>query len=146
MATKPLDIKKKIVFEEALQQFLLFVFSIGGLAIATFSFAVASLFFGAYQLPVFDTILQIGNGFLFQDIPASPHNDFVFLNLRLPRIILGLAVGATLATSGAALQALFRNPLADPGLVGVTSGAMVFTVAGNVSLQPLILIAKRYAH
>ena len=43
--------------------------------------------------------------------------------IRLPRTLLGLAVGAVLALSGVAMQGLFRNPLADPGLVGVASGA-----------------------
>lgn len=47
----------------------------------------------------------------------------VFLNIRLPRLILGLLVGAALAVSGAVMQGLFRNPLADPGLVGVSAGA-----------------------
>lgn len=43
--------------------------------------------------------------------------------IRLPRVVLGALVGAALAVSGAALQGLFRNPLADPGLLGVSSGA-----------------------
>ncbi|AHF93813.1 ABC transporter permease [Opitutaceae bacterium TAV5] len=43
--------------------------------------------------------------------------------IRLPRVVLGVLVGAALAVSGAALQGLFRNPLADPGLLGVSSGA-----------------------
>ena len=47
----------------------------------------------------------------------------VVLNIRLPRVLLGLLVGAALAVSGALMQGLFRNPLADPGLVGVSSGA-----------------------
>lgn len=47
----------------------------------------------------------------------------VVLNIRLPRVLLGLLVGAGLAVSGALMQGLFRNPLADPGLVGVSSGA-----------------------
>lgn len=45
------------------------------------------------------------------------------LSLRWPRVVLGALVGATLATSGAALQGLLRNTLADPGLLGVSSGA-----------------------
>jgi iron complex transport system permease protein len=47
----------------------------------------------------------------------------VLLFVRLPRIVLALLAGAGLAVSGAALQALFRNPLADPGLLGISSGA-----------------------
>ena len=47
----------------------------------------------------------------------------VVLGIRLPRLLTGLLVGAALAVSGALMQGLFRNPLADPGLVGVSSGA-----------------------
>ena len=47
----------------------------------------------------------------------------VFEQIRLPRVILAGLVGASLAISGASLQGLFRNPLADPGLIGVSAGA-----------------------
>ncbi|QYY34392.1 iron ABC transporter permease [Ruficoccus sp. ZRK36] len=49
--------------------------------------------------------------------------DTVVWDLRLPRIVLGLAVGAGISLAGAAMQGLFRNPLADPGIIGVSSGA-----------------------
>lgn len=47
----------------------------------------------------------------------------VLSSIRLPRILLAAIVGASLAVSGAAMQGLFRNPLADPGLIGISSGA-----------------------
>ncbi|OSM95034.1 iron ABC transporter [Lonsdalea populi] len=47
----------------------------------------------------------------------------VWFNIRLPRVLLAVLVGVALALSGAAMQGLFRNPLADPGLLGVSSGA-----------------------
>lgn len=53
----------------------------------------------------------------------------VFTEIRLPRTILALFVGATLALSGAVLQALFRNPLADPSLIGVSSGAALGAIS-----------------
>jgi iron complex transport system permease protein len=49
--------------------------------------------------------------------------ETVIWNLRLPRILLALAVGAGISLAGAAMQGLFRNPLADPGIIGVSSGA-----------------------
>ena len=52
----------------------------------------------------------------------------VLAAIRLPRLFTAVVVGAALAVSGAAMQALFRNPLADPGLIGISSGA-AFTVA-----------------
>ncbi|MBX3015569.1 MAG: iron ABC transporter permease [Caldilineaceae bacterium] len=53
----------------------------------------------------------------------------VLLAIRIPRVLLGSLIGAGLAVSGAALQGLFRNPLADPGLIGVSSGAALAAVA-----------------
>ena len=60
-------------------------------------------------------------------MPLAPEGleqaELILGQIRLPRTLLGLAVGAVLALSGVAMQGLFRNPLADPGLVGVSSGA-----------------------
>ncbi|MBJ6761113.1 iron ABC transporter permease [Myxococcaceae bacterium JPH2] len=58
----------------------------------------------------------------------EPVQEAVLLSIRLPRALLGMLVGAVLALSGAALQALFRNPLVDPGLLGTTGGASVGAV------------------
>ena len=56
--------------------------------------------------------------------------EYLIWHIRLPRIVLAVLVGGGLAVSGAAIQGIFRNPLADPSLIGITSGAMVFAVAG----------------
>lgn len=58
----------------------------------------------------------------------SLRDRIIILDIRLPRAVLGLLVGAALAVSGAVMQGLFRNPLADPGLVGVSSGASLGAV------------------
>ncbi|OUZ11150.1 ABC transporter permease [Aeromicrobium sp. PE09-221] len=55
---------------------------------------------------------------------------YVVSELRLPRTITGLAVGAALGTAGALIQAFSRNPLADPGILGVNAGAAFFVVLG----------------
>lgn len=65
--------------------------------------------------------------------PFEPRHESVLLGIRLPRAILAVVVGAGLALAGAALQGLFRNPLADPGLVGVSSGAAL-AAAGTIVL------------
>ncbi|MCS3805188.1 iron complex transport system permease protein [Chromobacterium alkanivorans] len=65
-----------------------------------------------------------GNGLAWPDF-----SDPLLTQLRLPRIAAALGVGAALAASGAALQALFRNPLADPGLIGTSSGAALAVVS-----------------
>ena len=52
----------------------------------------------------------------------------VLWNLRLPRLLLGLGTGAALGASGTALQGIFGNPLADPGILGVSGGASLGAV------------------
>lgn len=64
--------------------------------------------------------------------------DVIILDIRMPRTLLGLMVGATLAVSGVILQGLFRNPLADPGLLGVSSGAGLAAVLVIIGL-PIFL-------
>jgi len=81
--------------------------------------------------------------------PLLLRDRTIILEIRLPRLLLGALVGAGLATSGAILQGLFRNPLADPGLVGVSSGAglaaVLVIVLGGTSLAPLLAVAGIYA-
>ncbi|WP_246274259.1 FecCD family ABC transporter permease [Hyphomicrobium sulfonivorans] len=75
--------------------------------------------------------------------------QLVLLDIRLPRTLLGIFVGASLAIAGAIMQGLFRNPLADPGLVGVSSGAALFAVAtivlGNGIAAPILAPLGIYA-
>jgi len=59
-------------------------------------------------------------------------SQLVVMNIRLPRLLLGATIGAALAISGALMQGLFRNPLADPGLVGVSGGAGLAAAAAIV--------------
>ncbi|TMP76697.1 iron ABC transporter, partial [Pseudoalteromonas ruthenica] len=63
---------------------------------------------------------------------ANSLQNAVIWEIRLPRLLLTMAVGAGLAASGAAMQAIFRNPLADPGLIGITSGAALGAIAAIV--------------
>ena len=60
---------------------------------------------------------------------ASELQQTLFVEIRLPRVILAAPAGAGLALAGASLQGLFRNPLADPGLIGVSGGAAVGAIA-----------------
>jgi iron complex transport system permease protein len=66
-------------------------------------------------------------------LPAAHARDAAILTvIRLPRALLAIAVGAGLATAGVVMQGLFRNPLADPGLIGVSAGAALAAVAALV--------------
>lgn len=63
---------------------------------------------------------------------VDEQHDAILWIIRLPRVLLGALVGAALGVAGAALQGVFRNPLADPGLIGVASGASLGAVAAIV--------------
>ncbi|HJE25025.1 MAG TPA: iron ABC transporter permease [Methylorubrum populi] len=95
-----------------------------GLALLLAAILLLSLGSGAVRIPpgrVLDILLQ--GGASGAGDPTLARDALVVLNIRLPRTLLGLMVGAGLAVSGALMQGLFRNPLADPALVGVSAGA-----------------------
>lgn len=62
----------------------------------------------------------------------QPQDRVIMFDIRLPRLFMGILVGAALAVSGAVMQGLFRNPLADPGLVGVSAGASLGAISAIV--------------
>ena len=76
----------------------------------------------------------------------TPFQDMlwqIWLNIRLPRVLMAVLVGGALALSGGVMQGLFRNPLADPGLLGVSSGAalaVAFSVVLPLALPPLLAL------
>jgi len=88
---------------------------------------------GAYPITPAQLLRLLGEA--ITGTPGASAESLVFFNIRLPRLLLGVAAGAGLGLSGALMQGLFRNPLADPGLVGVSSGAALAAaaviVAGN---------------
>ena len=89
----------------------------------------ASLGLGWLQLPVGAT-------------PVHPNADATLWVIRFPRIAMAMVVGASLATAGVVMQGVFRNPLAEPGVVGVSSGAAVgasaIIVFGGAGLSPIV--------
>lgn len=91
-----------------------------------------SLCVGAYSIS-FQEIISILKIWLSAE-EVDENSLFLIGQIRLPRIILGLLVGAALAISGASIQIVFRNPLAEPGLIGVSSGAM-FMAASFIVLK-----------
>ncbi|WNI19546.1 FecCD family ABC transporter permease [Actinacidiphila sp. ITFR-21] len=92
--------------------------AVGLLALVT----LASLALGAKEIP----LGQVWHGLFHY---AGTDDDVVVRGLRLPRTLLGLLAGAALGVAGAAMQALTRNPLADPGLLGVNAGAAAAVVS-----------------
>lgn len=70
--------------------------------------------------------------------PAPAHVEMIIYDLRLPRSLMCMIVGATLALCGAVMQGLFRNPLAEPGIIGVSSGAGLGAGLAIVIFSPLM--------
>lgn len=95
---------------------------LAALAAAVVIAIVLGLFIGSIAVP-FDAVIHALTGATSGD-PTS----ILIRELRLPRVLMAALVGGALATAGTAMQGLFRNPLADPGLVGVASGAAVSAV------------------
>ncbi|MHA3788551.1 FecCD family ABC transporter permease [Flavobacterium hauense] len=87
--------------------------------------AVVSLYMGVY---VFEkhTPVEILSGIINNDGSISDSDRFVLMDLRLPRIVMGILIGSALSVSGTCLQGMFRNPLATPDLLGITAGASLF--------------------
>ena len=97
-----------------------------------------SLRFGAVQVPLLCAWPSLWSSAESQPSPGCPDAELVraVFSLRLPRVVLAVCVGSGLGLSGAALQALFRNPLVDPGLIGVSSGAALFAAVLMVLGRP----------
>jgi iron complex transport system permease protein len=93
---------------------------------------LAGVMTGAYELSAADLwYTLIGR--------AEELEQFLVWQVRIPRLLLAVVVGAALAVTGAATQGLFRNPLAEPTLIGVTSGAMLFAVTMLVFSAELLV-------
>jgi len=79
--------------------------------------SIAGLLVGFVNLPVGDTISALFG------ISDDEKIKLIVQEIRLPRLLMGLLIGASLGMAGAALQGLLRNPLADPGVIGISSSA-----------------------
>ncbi|BAO83785.1 ABC-type Fe3+-siderophore transport system, permease component [Serpentinimonas maccroryi] len=96
-----------------------------GLGVALLASLIWSSGQGAFGLPLRELPAVLAAAFTTYWWPGAERSaaELVFFNIRLPRLVLAVAAGAGLGVAGALMQGLFRNPLADPGLIGVSSGA-----------------------
>lgn len=93
-----------------------------------------SLRYGAKSFDLFELMNAIPLG-------HSDSKHSIFFDIRLPRVLASLLVGAALATSGLIMQAITRNPIADPGLLGINSGAALFLAIGYALFHSLHYIS-----
>lgn len=96
---------------------------ITGLALLLFTVMTVGIWMGVTDIPVL-TVVKILFHHIF-NIPdaANPAQQAIIVKVRAPRVVMAALVGAGLATSGCALQGLFRNPMADPWALGISNGA-----------------------
>lgn len=108
--------------------------------------ALLAMAVGRYSVPL-DHVVQILTGQLAPiPIQASGTEQNVVLLVRLPRVLLALLVGGGLAIGGAALQAIFRNPLVSPEIIGVSAGASFGgALALLLALGPFLLVGGSFA-
>ncbi|SMC83041.1 FecCD family ABC transporter permease [Primorskyibacter flagellatus] len=105
----------------------------GGLALCLAVLAFGAVMIGPYGLTPTQTLAALsGRG--------DPQAQIVVWNIRLPRVAAALLVGAALAAAGASYQALFRNPLVSPDILGVSAGAGLGAVAGIFLSLPVAAI------
>ncbi|MFL9842906.1 FecCD family ABC transporter permease [Flavobacterium rhizosphaerae] len=109
--------------------------------------AVVSLYNGVY---VFEkhSFSEIFTGLFSPDSTIDPAERFVLVDLRLPRIVMGILIGSALAVSGTCLQGMFRNALATPDLLGITAGASLFaaiTIVLGKYIKPYIPEVMHYS-
>jgi iron complex transport system permease protein len=94
-------------------------------ALAAIASVIAGLCIGAFPVGFGQLLSAVG----LSSEPLDATTAAVLYAIRAPRVIAAFTVGAALAAGGAAMQSLFRNPLADPGLLGVSSGAALAAVS-----------------
>lgn len=117
------------------------------LVLASVAAVLVSVANGAADASVFDVASALLSGNASDALAAR--DRIIIFDIRLPRAIMGFLVGASLAVCGTAMQGLFRNPLADPGLVGVSAGAglgaVIMIVLGGTVAAPLYNLLGFYA-
>jgi iron complex transport system permease protein len=100
-----------------------------GLGIILFVAVIFSLTVGAVSIPARDVvIILLKNIGLASSAEVDATHEIVLTSIRFPRILMTLLIGGSLGISGAALQGLFRNPLVEPSLIGVSGGSAVSVV------------------
>jgi iron complex transport system permease protein len=96
-----------------------------------------SLGAGVIALPLEEALLSVADRLFGSEATSlKPHEQAIVLELRLPRTLLAVLVGFLLAQCGTVMQGMFRNPLADPGVIGVSSGAAVGAVLAIYFSEP----------
>jgi iron complex transport system permease protein len=111
------------------------------LAIVLFVVVVIALKLGAVPVSLYGLGRDLLQALIGQTSGISSDYGLIVIDIRLPRILLGMLVGASLAVSGTSFQALLRNPLADPYILGVSFGAAVGAILATI-LEPHLTLSN----
>ena len=96
---------------------------------------IISLTFGSEEIPT-DVVFRILFSQIFNLNENFEHNwDNIIWNLRLPGMLMAVLVGIALAAAGTTMQGLFRNPLADPFIIGISSGGAFGAIIGVIIIK-----------
>ena len=109
--------------------------ALGGLGLGLGLTCLVAMGVGSMGIPVADVLAILLSRLGIATGEVDPTLDAVLWMVRLPRVLLGACAGAALGVAGALTQGLFRNPLADPGLIGVSSGAAL-AAASSIAFAP----------
>jgi iron complex transport system permease protein len=105
---------------------------LAALLVLLLAFSVLAIAVGSEHFSVTTIVRVITSEFSNTTEGTSPEQRMIILNIRLPRLIMAIVVGAAFSVAGAAYQALLRNPLADPGILGISTGAALGAIASIV--------------
>ena len=114
------------------------------LAVILFGVVVIALKFGAVPVSLYALGRDLLRVVFGQSSQISSDYGLIVVNIRLPRILLGITVGASLSVAGTSFQALLRNPLADPYVLGVSMGASLGSILALI-LEPHLTISPLFA-
>jgi iron complex transport system permease protein len=115
------------------------LFQCSVLAVILFVVVVIALKFGAVPVSLYALGRDLLHVIFGQSSQISSDYGLIVVNIRLPRILLGIIVGASLSVAGTSFQALLRNPLADPYVLGVSSGAALGAILALIAEPHLTL-------
>jgi iron complex transport system permease protein len=113
------------------------VITLAVLAGALVIVALISVAIGGEHIGLVRAVKIIAAELTGRAIDVPPEQRTIIADVRLPRVLMAIVVGAALAVAGSAYQALLRNPLADPGILGISSGAALGAITATVFAETL---------
>ncbi len=121
--------------------------TLGLLGVTVVVTAVIALSVGRFSVPPVEIVRLLVGKIVPIEKTWYPQEETVVMDVRMPRILLSLVIGAGLSVGGATLQAVFRNPLVSPQVIGVSSGAsfggVIVLLFGLGQLHRFVIVARR---